>query len=298
MKKILLASTMLVGTAGVAAADVSFTGAAWTGLSYNVTTSTLYPEISALFTAGMMTTTDGGLEVGASVTTLAAGAVMQKDPGDAQFGTNDWPLTSGVVLGASVYMSGSWGRLDIAYDTNADDNTGPATPGFVATHPGVSADPDITATYTNTWGNFDLAVYGVLVPVGSAATTMGDFGAMGTYNFGDYAVWVAYDYDRSDAPGQPHTISAGAEASISGFTGAAEVAYNFGNPAPFSWAVSAGYETGPYSVEAFFNSDREYGVEAAYDLGGGVAIEAGFAHSNGVNSPVANVVYGGVSMRF
>ncbi|HBZ43571.1 MAG TPA: hypothetical protein DEO85_05810 [Maritimibacter sp.] len=296
MKKILLASTVLVGSTGFAAADVTFSGAAYTGLAYNLTTSTLQPEISALFTAGMMTTTDVGLEAGASVTVLAAGSVMQKSPGDAQFGTNDWPPTAGVVLGANVYMSGSWGRVDIAWDTNADDNSSaaPVVPGYT----GVSGDPDMTVTYSNSWGNFDLEAYGVIAPVWSAATTSGDFGAKGTYNFGDYSVWVGYDYDRSDVPAQPHTVSAGATAAISGFTAAAEVAYNFGNATPFSWAASAGYETGPYSISAFFNSDTEYGAEAAYDLGGGVAVEAGFAHSNGVNSPLANVVYGGVSMAF
>lgn len=286
MKKILLASTMLVGTTGFAAADVTFSGAAYTGLAYNLATSTLQPEISALFTAGMMTTTDQGLEAGASVTVLSAGSVMQKDPSDAQFGANDWPPTAGVVLGANVYMSGSWGRVDVAWDTNADDD---------ATTPG---DPDMTVTYSNSWGNFDLEAYGVLTTVGSLATTGGDAGAKGTYNFGDYSVWVGYDYDRSDSPAQPHSVSAGATAAISGFTAEAEIGYNFGNITPFSWAASAGYATGPYSISAFFNSDTEYGAEAAYDLGGGVALEAGFAHSNGVNSPVANVIYGGVSMRF
>ncbi|MBV7380249.1 porin [Maritimibacter dapengensis] len=286
MKKILLASTVLVGTTGFAAADVSFTGTAYTGLAYNITTGALQPEINATFRAGMMTTTDGGLEAGAGVVVISAGSIMQKDPGDAQFGTNDYPTGAGVVLGASVYLSGSWGKVTVAHDTNADDD---------ATTPG---DWDITATYTNSFGNFDLEVYGVMHTPASTATTNGDFGAKGTYNFGDYGVWVAYDYDRSDVPAQPHTISAGVMADISGFTGAAEVAYNFGNPTPFSWAVEAGYATGPYSISAFFNSDTEYGVEAAYDLGGGVAIEAGYAHSNGVNSPLANVVYAGVSMSF
>lgn len=286
MKKILLASTVLVGSTGFAAADVTFSGGAYTGLAFNLTTSTLTPEISANFNAGMMTTTDGGLEAGASFSVFGGGQMLQKNPGDAEFGTTaDWG-GGAFITSSSVYLSGSWGRVDVVYDSNADDSI--TTPG----------DYDITATYTNSWGNFDLAAYGVLAPAASAATTNGDFGAKGTYNFGDYSVWVGYDYDRSDVPAQPHTVSAGATAAISGFTAAAEVAYNFGNATPFSWAASAGYATGPYSISAFFNSDTEYGAEAAYDLGGGVALEAGFAHSNGVNSPLANVVYGGVSMAF
>lgn len=303
MKKILLASTMLVGTAGFAAADVSFSGSASVGMSYSTLNRVITPEVTALFTAGMMTTTDMGLEAGASVTVLGSGYSMQKDPGDAQFGLNDYPAGLGIVLGSSVYLSGSWGRVDVVYDTNVDDNSVMTAAPYSA-YSGNSGDTDITVTYTNSWGNFDLAVYGVLQtpamvgPTPGATSTNGDFGAKGTYNFGDYSVWIAYDYDRSDAPAQPHTLSAGATAAISGFTAEAEIAYNFGAAAPFSWAVAAGYETGPYSIDAFFNSDREYGLEAGYDLGGGVALEAGFAHSNGVNSPLQNVVYAGVSMRF
>ncbi|EAQ10513.1 MULTISPECIES: porin [Maritimibacter] len=286
MKKILLASTVLVGTTGFAAADVSFTGRAYAGLGYNITTGTLLPELSALFTAGMMTTTDQGLEAGASVTVLAAGQSMQKDPSDAQFGTNDWPPAAGVVLGANVYLSGSWGKVAVAYDTNADGD---------ATTPG---DQDITVTYTNTWGNFGLSAFGVLVAPGSTATTNGDLGVKGTYSFGDYSVWAAVERDANDADGNTIDLKAGVSASISGFTAAAEIKYDLGNATPFSWAASAGYATGPYSISAFFNSDMEYGGKAAYDLGGGVAIEAGFAHSNGVNSPVSNVVWAGVSMAF
>lgn len=284
MKKILLASTVLVGSTGFAAADVTFSGGAYTGLAFNLTTSTLTPEISANFNAGMMTTTDGGLEAGAAFSVFGGGQMLQKDPGDAEFGTTaDWG-GGAFITSSRVYLSGSWGRVDVVYDSNTDDNS---TTG---------GDYDITATYTNSWGNFDLAAYGVLAPAASTATTNGDFGAKGTYNFGDYSVWVGYDYDRSNA--NPNKVSAGATAAISGFTAAAEVGYRIGAATPFNWAASAGYATGPYSISAFVNSDTEYGAEAAYDLGGGVALEAGFAHSNGVNSPVANVIYGGVSMAF
>lgn len=288
MKKILLASTMLVGTTGFAAADVSFSGAAWTGLGYNLTTATLYPEVSALFTAGMMTTTDGGLEVGASITTLAAGQVMQKDPSDAQFGANDWPPFAGVVLGANVYMSGSWGKVTVAYRTNSDGD---------ATTP---LDPDFKITYGKTWGNFTLGLTGNLVAPGSAATTGGDLEAKGTYAFGDYKVWAAVGRDASDGGALVNQIdlSAGASAAIGNFTAAASVKYSIGNAAPLSWKAEAGYATGPYSVSAFVASDApglDYGVKGAYSLGGGVAIEAGFARDN---TTASNAIWGGVSMKF
>jgi outer membrane protein OmpU len=287
MKKILLASTVLVGTTGFAAADVSFTGRAYAGLGYNITTAVLYPEISALFTAGMMTTTDQGLEAGASVTVLAAGQSMQKDPSDAQFGANDWPPAAGVVLGANVYLSGSWGKVAIAYDTNSDGD---------ATTPG---DQDITVTYTNTWGNFGLEAYGVLVAPGSTATTGGDLGVKGTYSFGDYSVWASVARDANDADGNVIDVAAGASASIGGFTGAVKATFDIGTGVYYR--ADLGYATGPYAISAFVESDAvgfaglDYGAKATYDLGGGVGLEAGVARDF---TTASTAVWAGVSMAF
>lgn len=287
MKKILLASTVLVGSTGFAAADVTFSGGAYTGLGYNVTTSTLIPEISANFNAGMMTTTDGGLEAGASFSVFGGGQIMQKNPGDNEFGTTaDWG-GGAFITSSSVYLSGSWGRVDVAYDSNTDSNS--TTPG----------DYDITATYTNSFGNFDLSAFGVLAPAASTATTNGDFGAKGTYNFGDYSVYAAVGYDQSDADGNKIDVTGGATASISGFTASVEAMFDIGTG--IYYTAKAGYATGPYSINAMVASDAvgfgglDYGVEAAYDLGGGVALEAGFARDF---TTATQVVYGGVSMSF
>lgn len=292
MKKILLASTMLVGTAGFAAADVSFTGNAYVGVAY-VFSGAASVDYSVSFRAGMMTTTDYGLEVGAGVVVVTPSYNIVKDPDDADFATISNYTTSAGVAGtaatiiapaSNIYMSGSWGKVDVAYDNDSDDSN--ATPG----------DWDITATYTNTWGNFGLEVYGVYAPAGATtATTSGDFGAKGTYTFGDYSVWVGYGYNRFDATnaGVSHNVMAGVSASLGSFSANADVEYDITNKV-FGWHVDATYATGPYSVTAFINDGLNYGVQGAYSLGGGVSINAGYAGVQGG----ANLVYAGVSMAF
>lgn len=295
MKKILLASTMLVGTAGFAAADVTFSGGAYVGGAY-VFGGTANVDFSVNFRAGMMTTTDGGLEVGAFALVLGPTYSMEKDPTDAEFATISNTTSSGglgtagtaIIPAAGVYMSGSWGRVDVVYDNNANGTNDAET-------------WDITTTYSNTWGNFGLSAFYVYSG-GGASTTNGDLGVQGTYTFGNYSVWAAVERDASDGDGNTIDLKAGASAEISGFT--AEVSGKFDIGTGFTWAAAAGYATGPYAISAFISNDAigaitpDYGAKATYDLGGGVMLEAGYAHSGGVNSPAANIVYGGVSMRF
>jgi len=282
MKKILLASTILVGTAGVAAADVSFSGAAYFGMGYNITTTTFAPEVSAEFTASMMTTTDGGLEAGASVTVTGGNVTWDTDYTSSTFGTSSEGGNS--VGDASVYLSGDWGKLAVAYD--ADGSGAGAT----------STDYDVTVTYTNTWGDFSVAAYYTLA-VDGAAGTNGDAGVKGTYVFGDYSVYASYDYNASSA--NPHTVGAGATATFSSFTLEANVAYNIGAATPFTWDAAASYTTGPYSLGVQVASDGtgiDYGATASYDLGGGVSIDAMFMHDGA--GAGTNFVAAGVSMAF
>lgn len=280
MKKILLASTMLVGTAGFAAADVSLSGSAYTGVGYSFANG-FNIDYSVALVASMMTTTDGGLEVGASAVLVTPSYVLQKDPTDDEFGLVDvntgGATVSALVPASSIYLSGSWGKVTVAYDINADD--GSATPG----------DWDLTATYSNSWGNFDLEAYAVWAPATSTATTSGDFGAKATYNFGDYSIYAGYDNDAGN-----HEVYVGGSATFSAFTVNAEVGYDVG-AAAISWEADAAYTTGAWTIAVFVNDDIDYGGSVAYDLGGGVTLSAGYARDA---TSTDSVVYAGVGMRF
>ena len=65
MKKVLLASTALVASAGIAAADVSLSGSAELGIIDDDTATQFHTDIDVTFT--MSGETDGGLTFGASV---------------------------------------------------------------------------------------------------------------------------------------------------------------------------------------------------------------------------------------
>jgi len=323
MKKILLASTILVGTAGFAAADVTFTGTGYAGMAWSSlnaatgpvsssspgfapATSTFTPEVTAAFTAGMMTTTDGGLEAGAKITLDAAGVSMVKDNTSSEFGRVF--LSAGGVSDASVYMSGDFGKFTVAYDSDGS-NSGKGPDGIRGTGDDVPAVPDVTFTYDNTWGDFKVNAYYVYDWTGVG--TNGDMGAKVTYTMADYTFYVGAGYDKSAAAGDQMKYLFGASASMNGFTGAIDADYDMdgggaGTP-DFDWKATIGYSTGPYKIGAFVQDDGaddrfDYGVNAAYDLGGGVSVDAEYIFNR---DPVAGGVAAGesifavgVSMKF
>ncbi len=314
MKKILLASTMLVGTAGFAAADnanftwsgSAYAGMAWaSGIDENVngldinndgdTTDTvadyLTPEVTASFTAGMKTTTDGGLEAGASITIKAMGVSMDKDNTDTGFGETTWNGTGFVpentISAASVYLKGDFGKFEVVYDPDG------AGGNFY----------DVNFKYSNTWGDFGVSAFYTVAPTdgaGGMGATNGDMGAKLTYTMGDYKAYAGLDYDASDPAGDRLKYLFGGSATMSGFTIALDADYDTLGAGDFDWKASASYSSGPYSIGAFVQDDDpvdnlDYGVNAAYDLGGGVALEGQYIYDDDSAGSIFAV---GVSMKF
>ena len=85
MKKILLASTMLVGTAGVAAAQVSFSGSAYMGVGSPNGGATWTALFNASVDVAMSGETDGGLAFGADFTINAGGRGIGSAAGHVTF---------------------------------------------------------------------------------------------------------------------------------------------------------------------------------------------------------------------
>lgn len=285
MKKILLASTILVGTAGVAAADVSFSGSAYAGVGYNLTTDEFAPEVMSDFTATMTTTTDGGLEAGASITVTAPGVYWNDTYTDSSFGMS--LKEAGGISDSSVYLSGDFGKLAVVYDNDGSTGT----------------NYDVNFVYSNTWGDFGISAYYTMAPVGLGMGTNGDLGATVTYSFGDYSVYAEYDYDAYDATaaGAEHLIGFGADATFSGFSIGVDLDYSVTND-DLDWKADASYTTGPYTIGAFIaeddagiNYDFDFGATASYDLGGGVSVDAAYTHDDATDQ---NLVTLGVSMAF
>lgn len=103
MKKILLATTMLVGTAGFAAAEVTLSGDARMGITGASDGDTTYSS-RARVSFNASGETDGGLAFGASFRADNAGGASTGDAG-------------------SVYISGAFGKLSMG-DLDSADNVG------------------------------------------------------------------------------------------------------------------------------------------------------------------------------
>ena len=102
MKKILLASTMLAGSAGFAAAEVAVTGYAEMGIwSNSVGDIAFWQDVEVTFT--MSGTTDGGLEFGAAIDLDETNVALNDDSG------------------TTVYISGSFGKLTMGDTDGAID---------------------------------------------------------------------------------------------------------------------------------------------------------------------------------
>lgn len=111
MKKILLASTMLVAGAGMAAADVSISGYGRFGLTYNSATGAGYNK--TVFDSRLRMTISGTMETDAGVT-FGGKLRVQYDQGDdyADFNTAQyWIAYEGLTV--------QFGNVDTAFDSVA-----------------------------------------------------------------------------------------------------------------------------------------------------------------------------------
>ncbi|MGB8815351.1 MAG: porin [Paracoccaceae bacterium] len=313
MKKILLATTALVGFAGAAAAEVALSGYAEMGIvggdAYAATQ--FWTDVNVKFT--MTGTTDGGLEFGAVVALddinrdvlVAVPGALPTDPvtyvldrngsagGDATKVQND----------VSVFISGTFGKITMG-DTDggfdwamselstltsiADDHT---------SHAGFSGNGGLDGLldgqvmrYEYSFGDFAAAVSaevddaGVLDPIlGLGVKWSGDMGGTGI------ALGLGYQ--------------SGNDLSIVGVSAIATMASGFRAGVNFSQfsndlaplndtdhaGIMLGYTTGALSVEANYGqydvaavgADSEgFGLVANYDLGGGAKVMAGYGNSS------------------
>ncbi len=215
MKKILLASTILVGTAGFAAADVSFSGEAWMGVETSDGGATWTPRATASMDVAMSGETDGGLMFGADFTITAGGY-----SGGAG--------VAGAVGDATVWVSGDFGKVSLAADSAGAEATLTYEGTFGAF--GVELNSQLVAGTWDATFSYDFGDYDVFLTHNSASIT----GIGGSASFG--AIDVSAEItDISDAA---NTWSMGLDYS----TGAISVGVDIA--AGNDWQLSAGYDLG------------------------------------------------------
>ena len=290
MKNLLIATTALVATAGVAAADVSLSGAANFGVINTggaATDTVMYNNVSV--TAAMSGETDGGLTFGASLT-MRSGDDVDLDVGD--LGTNEAAaavanFASETSLG-NIYVSGDFGKL--TFDSAGIDNLMDD-----------AATNVMDVQYDGTFGA--LAVTLQANVDGTAATAKdGDWAAKAAYsangvtftavtNSGsEYDVTAAYVINdmltasvNYDSNGQTVATVAKSETIVKvAYSNAGVTAHlALADDKDDAWELGLGYAANGLSIAAVFAENdgaavagTESDITASYDLGGGMSINA------------------------
>lgn len=252
MKKLLLATTMLAGTAGFAAAEVTVSGSANMWLADNGTTTSTKHSIDVSF--GMSGETDGGLSFGASLT-------LQED------GSTDGP--------GSVFVSGAFGKLAFGDVDSADQAVGIGMDdvGF----DGLGVD-DVAERNRGASGSEILYTYSADVFTVALSTddpsTSDDFAIGASYKGEGFSVALAYAVD-----GTEHITNGAVSYSTAGVS--AKLYVEESSVDGTGYGLNLGYSVDALAVTAAYArndaGDTAIGIGAAYDLGGGASIKGGIA---------------------
>ncbi len=309
MKQILLATTALVMTAGVAAAEISFSGYAEMGVvgggdnaplpaGRDTNETQFHNDFNLIVT--MTSETDTGLAFGASVE-------ISKDEGDSN---GNFAADNEAAFISGAFGTLTMGEIDGAMDWAMTENVG---------NPGSIGDDETThAGYFGAYGDgkYDNQI------------------ARYEYSFGDFGVAISAELDDTDTNGDGYAIGAKYKGDFGGFgmgfglayqtfetlgtglgsQGAAIVGgdvellgasvnadFNNGFVAGLAYTditsdlqdgnhigLSAGFTTGAFQIGAnygVFDMDNQdkikgYGIAAAYDLGGGLKLHGGYGESD------------------
>jgi outer membrane protein OmpU len=291
MKKILLATTLLAGSAGYAAADITWAGSAAAGIAQNGIANggdadpntygkgddeiLSYSNVNLAVTfAG---TTDGGLTFGATFDMTAGPSYALAD--DDGFDSNDGSFGT-----PAVYIAGSFGKITFSTD-NLDGFDGDEV-----------NDGDYDVQYDGTFG---AVTTGVLADLDTgllavkAGYTAGNLALAASFSQEDDPVDDIWDVSATYTMGAiavtAATDNADAASLKVAFTGAngmsAWAKYNTNgddDTVDPSLDIGAGYTANGLTVTAEADdvnageSDTvHWTVTASYDLGGGLSVEAG-----------------------
>jgi len=271
MKKLLLASTALVMTAGYAAAEVSLSGDGRMGIAYD---SAAAEELSfnsrARVTFTLSGETDGGLAFGGSFRADNAGGASNGSAGSVFISGEFGRLTMGDTSGAAEFIVGDLAEVGFTGLSTLNENVYLTN----ANRP--------NARYDYTMDGFTVAV-SVENP--------------GVANFG-YSVAVGYEMDGFMGGIGYEKIEGGADHVI-GYVGAtfsgvdAKLTYGDNSTLGDQYGLSVSTTFDATTVTAFarndFNDDTHYGLGAAYDLGGGASLVGGIVRNDaGTGSTLAD----------
>ncbi len=273
MKKLLIASTALVASAGFASADIALTGSANIFVNYDSSRATnqIVARNNVDFNVVGSGTTDGGLSFGASLD-------LESD--------NDGPnnaAASNVTNDGEVFVSGAFGTLTVGNVADAVDGFGSGDVGFDGL--GVDNVGEINK-------NAGVDAYVLFSTTVGALTMTASTTSNGAGGAEDYSVGVRYaagDWDFGIGTSRNGTTASTTNViDVNGSFGdiGVEAFYADQDAAGGNidgWGVSASMTSGAvtYSFAVADNTtagvDMAYGIGASYSLGGGASIAGGIA---------------------
>ena len=326
MKKILLATTMLVAGASIAAAEVTLSGSARMGVISNFSDGVVGngDENDLSFTSRarveftMSGETDGGLSFGASFRADNAVAANTGDGGSVFISGAFGKLSMGDVDGAAQMATGHVAGVGLTGLGDRNEST------FLGAGDGAT---DPTALYEYSAGDFTVYLSATnpqpVVAAGGVTVTsdLQAYAIGAKYTFGDYAVGLGYENlsgytgvavalpvaDNTDLDHVVLKVSGTvAGFNMQGLIGQADgtlggAALNNAK----QYAASVSYTTGALTGTVFYTDDSAlggttaYGLGASYDLGGGATLVGGLAQDHDALAGAGDTSYDlGVSFSF
>ena len=277
MKKVLLATTALVLSAGFAAAEVKIDGSANFGLKYKengLTDAAGWAggkEAAGWYEIDMNVTgtmeSDSGLTFGAQIQ-------LDSDYASAPDDQN---------YDANVFVSGAFGTIKVG-ESNwvASDDYGLTDIGFDGI--GVDDTAEISMYGNDADSINDLRwdyTVGAVSMTASIDTISEDYGLALGYDAGTFGGAIAFDHDEDTGFDSTSVLLT---ASFGAFSG--ELYYADGDQWNESYGIYGAYKTGPWTFEAAVAdadaaADTSYGIGAKYDLGGGATLAGGIGSVEG-----------------
>lgn len=294
MKKILLATTVLVGTAGFAAAEVTMSGSA--NMGYKKVETALAGDQEGSFnheitlSVSMAGESDAGFSFGAAFDILANGTAGAL--------TNDGP--------GSVFISGAFGKLSMGDVGDADAQGGISDVGYDGIGiddlaESLDATGSSTVMYSYSQGPFSVSVSTALTATNTDQAAIG-----AKYTTEMFYVGVGYSDNNQTAgittttEGKTTSLYAGGtfsgvkvDAMWSSLNSETNLVANDREVYGLSvaYTMDAVTITAAYSNTDAVNVKASSGLGVSYDLGGGAAVAAGIGSVNGMSVADAGMTF-------
>ena len=286
MKKVLFATTALIATTGMAAAEISFGGLGRFGIRYDDSQAVEKSRLESRFrlTVTGVAESDNGVKFEGRIRweANAAGFGANTAPGTGGAGAAGFAVTSGgfrmdVGNASDVFDSGdimSWGGTGVGYTgflDQAANFSGENKNGFGA---GANGREVVKLRYTAS-GFTGAASYAPGTNTGGSAYWQ--IGA--AYSFGDHKIGAMYGDTNTGAANAQWAVGAGGsfgDISYSVIAADNDVQNGVAYAASGSYSVSSAT-----SLQAFIATggaaanDTSYGIGAKHSLGGGVTLGTG-----------------------